>query len=254
MLATEEHIFSCGADKTIAVWSVADALRGVATLVGRLAHHNDVVYSLLLAFGALFSSSADKTVRRYALADRAPTLTWEAHSHSVTCLAASEPLGLLCSGAEDGRVCVWRVGETKAEAAGVLCVRPDAGASVSSALAVYALAVEPTKGEVLFSGGADYRIHMWDLRSRTLLHTLARHTSTVRALCFAPKGDRLCSSGGDFNLCVWALPVDDEVEAEEEEEGEEEEEEEETVVELEEAPPPPPAPDVGGRPPSGADK
>ena len=95
-------------------------MRGVATLVGRLAHHNDVVYSLLLAFGALFSSSADKTVRRYALADRAPTLTWEAHSHSVTCLAASEPLGLLCSGAEDGRVCVWRVGETKAEAAGVL--------------------------------------------------------------------------------------------------------------------------------------
>ena len=217
MLATEEHIFSCGADKTIAVWSVADALRGVATLVGRLAHHNDVVYSLLLAFGALFSSSADKTVRRYALADRAPTLTWEAHSHSVTCLAASEPLGLLCSGAEDGRVCVWRVGETKAEAAGVLCVRPDAGASVSSALAVYALAVEPTKGEVLFSGGADYRIHMWDLRSRTLLHTLARHTSSVRALCFAPKRDRLCSSGGDFNLCVWALPVDDVVEAVEEE-------------------------------------
>ena len=51
VLATEEHIFSCGADKTIAVWSVADALRGVATLVGRLAHHNDVVYSLLLAFG-----------------------------------------------------------------------------------------------------------------------------------------------------------------------------------------------------------
>ena len=48
-------------------------------------------------------------------------------------------------------------------------------------------------------------IAVWDLRTRTLLHTLTGHTSTVRALCFTPKGDKLCSSGGDFTLCVWAL-------------------------------------------------
>ena len=28
---------------------------------------------------------------------------------SCTCLAASEPLGLLCSGAEDGRISLWSV-------------------------------------------------------------------------------------------------------------------------------------------------
>ena len=54
-------------------------------------------------------------------------------------------------------------------------------------------------------GGADYRVHMFDLRERTLLHTLTGHASTVRALCFTPAGDKLCSSGGDFNLLLWRV-------------------------------------------------
>ena len=65
--------------------------------------------------------------------------------------------------------------------------------------------MSPTRGDILFSGGADYRVHMFDLRKRTLLHTLSGHASTVRALCFTPSGDRLCSSGGDFTVCVWAV-------------------------------------------------
>ena len=72
---------------------------------------------------------------------------------------------------------------------------------------VYALAVSPGSGDVLFSGGADYRVHMFDLRKRTLLHTLTGHASTVRALCFTPSGDKLCSSGGDFNLLLWRVPA-----------------------------------------------
>jgi len=204
VLATDEYIYSCSADKTILVWSMADAQRGMATQKGRLTAHTDVVYAVRLAFGSLFSSSADKTIKRYELGTHRLTLSWEAHAHSITCLAATERLELLCSGAEDGRICLWQVGATSASCVGTLSVRPHASRSASSNLAIYALAVSPT-GTVLFSGGADYRVHMFDLKEKTLLHTLTGHASTVRALCFTSAGDKLCSSGGDFNLLVWAL-------------------------------------------------
>lgn len=99
---------------------------------------------------------------------------------------------------------MWDVGKTSASCVGTLSIRPS-GTRTSSNLAVYTLAVSPAEDTVLFSGGADYRVHMFDLRERTLLHTLTGHASTVRALCFTPSGDRLCSSGGDFNLLVWRL-------------------------------------------------
>ena len=126
---------------------------------------------------------ADKTIKRYALDTHRVTISWEAHAHSITCLAAAERLQLLCSGAEDGRICLWHVGATAATCAGTLSVRPHGSRAASSNLAIYALAVSPT-GTVLFSGGADYRVHMFDLTERTLLHTLTGHASTVRALCF----------------------------------------------------------------------
>ena len=65
--ATDEHIYSCSADKSIIIWSMDDAKRGIATQRARLTMHTDVVYALRLAFGSLFSSSADKTIKRYEL-------------------------------------------------------------------------------------------------------------------------------------------------------------------------------------------
>ena len=113
-----------------------------ANQVAQLTHHTDVVYSLLLAGGALFSSSADKTIRRYDTARHAQTLCWEAHHHSITCLAAAERGALLCSGAEDGKICLWRVGPDAAESVGSLSARPEGSAAN---LAVYTLAIEPVQ-------------------------------------------------------------------------------------------------------------
>lgn len=103
VLASEDYIYSCSADKSILVWSMRDAQRGIATQAAKLTGHTDVVYSVELALGALFSCSADKTVKRYDLSTHRQSLSWEAHAHSVTCLAASASMNVLCSGAEDGR-------------------------------------------------------------------------------------------------------------------------------------------------------
>ena len=74
VVATDEHIYSCGADKTIIAWSMPDARRGTSTQLTQLVHHTDVVYALLLAGGDLYSSGADKTIRRYDTTRHVQTL------------------------------------------------------------------------------------------------------------------------------------------------------------------------------------
>ena len=46
---------------------------------------------------------------RYNLRTHEESLSWDAHETSITCLAAAEKLNLLCSGAEDGTICLWEV-------------------------------------------------------------------------------------------------------------------------------------------------
>ena len=79
------------------------------------------------------------------------TLSWEAHNHSITCLAAADRLELLCSGAEDGRICLWEVGADTATCNATFIVRPTH--QHTSNVPIYALAVDPVSGEILFAGG-----------------------------------------------------------------------------------------------------
>ena len=168
--------------------------------------HHDVVYSVKLALGALWSASADRWVRRYDLHTLEETDGWHASSHSVTCLAASEQHNILCSGAEDGQISLWTIPPRGCATLLSRFAQRAPGEEPSShvaQVAIYALAVEPKRGEMLVSGGADHRIYMFELRTRRLLHTLPGHSSSVRALCFTPQA-KLISSGGDCQVFVWS--------------------------------------------------
>ena len=163
-----------------------------------------MVYSVKLALGALWSASADRWVRRYDLHTLEETDGWHASSHSVTCLAASEQLNILCSGAEDGQISLWTIPPRGcATLLSRFAQRGEERSSHVTQVAIYALAVEPKRGEMLVSGGADHRIYMFELRTRRLLHTLPGHSSSVRALCFTPQA-KLISSGGDCQVFVWS--------------------------------------------------
>jgi len=244
VLATDSLIFSASTDGTVAVWDLAAAVAGdEPALLAHMVDHTDKVTALALAFGALFTGSADKLVKRWALPasaggrpmgssslirkadDWSCTLGWRAHDAPVACLAATETLGLLCSGSEDGRLRLWQLVQprdaTSAVSGGALDGRVHATAETEAVLIatlcgsvppkpLRTLCIEPTRGEVLCAGASDGALCVWHLRSHMLLHTLRAHVgNAVRAICFGASGS-LYVAGSDSRVVVWSFSMDEE--------------------------------------------
>ena len=98
--------------------------------------------------------------------------------------APAEAPGLLCSGAEDGRISLWAVSDAGATWP-ARSPRARAARAARRPTSVYALAVSPATGDILLAGGADYRVHMYDLRSRAC----CIRSPAMRAPC-APSASR----------------------------------------------------------------
>jgi WD40 repeat protein/tRNA A-37 threonylcarbamoyl transferase component Bud32 len=67
------------------------------------------------------------------------------------------------------------------------------------------------EGETLIAGGADHRLHCWDIENATYRCALPDHTEPIRALDLSPDGTRALSAGGaetagrDFAVRYWDL-------------------------------------------------
>jgi WD40 repeat protein/serine/threonine protein kinase len=70
--------------------------------------------------------------------------------------------------------------------------------------AVWAVAIS-RDGKRLASGGADKRIHIWDIETHRLRQTLEGHQAGVRSLAFSPDGRQLISGGFNGELRRWDL-------------------------------------------------
>lgn len=72
--------------------------------------------------------------------------------------------------------------------------------------AVHAIACA-ADGQRLASAGADGAVRVWDIGSKTLLHTLNGHDGEVNCVAFLDDGQRLVSGGDDGTLRHWQLPT-----------------------------------------------
>jgi WD40 repeat protein len=104
---------------------------------------------------------------------------------------ASDKLGLVATGHDDGVVRLWDV-------EGQRLVRELAGHQEM----VCALAFS-ADGKRLASSGEDKLIHLWDVEKGTLQGRLVGHTDRVPALAWHPDGQRLYSAGWDTTVRVW---------------------------------------------------
>ncbi|NTV64384.1 MAG: WD40 repeat domain-containing protein, partial [Oscillochloris sp.] len=150
---------------------------------------------------SLVAVSFDQTDHVYlldslSLEQRLPPLVPGRLSRAV---AFSPSEDLLASGSEDYVVRLWdsRSGALQAE------LRVDH--SNSSAARILALAFTPD-GKTLAVAGMEpdaFVIYIWDVASRSKIHTLTGHTDTILTLAFAPDGAFLASSGFDSMLILW---------------------------------------------------
>jgi WD40 repeat protein len=207
LIITAERAFSSSADGTIGVWDLEAAMRGENALISHLVEHSDKVGALALdSSGSLFSGSADRTIKRWDPNGWMCCRSWRAHDAAVTCLAHAPAVEALCSGAEDGRLRLWRFAPADAKAEPILITTLSPAAPLKS---IRTLMVEPSKGLVLCAGASDGTVCMWDLKEHMLLHILRAHIgNAVRAMCFGAS-DQLYVAGSDLRVVVWNVRMDE---------------------------------------------
>lgn len=126
------------------------------------------------------------------------TATFSGHRSAIYALAPGDRPRTFLSAGGDGQVVQWTIDA------------PDAGELVATVDdAVFALHHDPAQG-LLFIGRQDGGLHVIDLQARREMRLLEAHRRGIHALLPLP-GDRLASLGGDGVLCIWSVPVMEQV-------------------------------------------
>lgn len=224
--ATDGHLFSASADKSIRAWDtktrrcvhvLEEHTRPVLSLVVSQRHgklfsgsydcsicvwdlvtfrrikslhgHTDAVRSLAVAGDKLFSGSYDSTLRAYDINTLKPLKVLEGHTGPVRTLSV---LGAhLFSGSYDNTVRVWHT-ETL-EPVHVLEGHTDA---------VRALAASPVPElNYIFSGSDDNSVRVWDANTFKCVSVFEGHDDNVRVLTADSR--YLYSGSWDKTIRVW---------------------------------------------------
>jgi WD40 repeat protein len=160
---------------------------------------------LCLAFGGakgrlLATSGEDKTIHVREAGTGRELLGLRGHTGSVTCLAFSPDGQRLVSAGKDRTIRVWdgaplRSGEGREE-----------GRSFSHHTnEVWSLAVNPTDGRTVVSGGFKTPATVWDAQSGAIVAEVFGQSSVVFCVAWSPDGHRIASAGvegAQFNVKV----------------------------------------------------
>ena len=154
------------------------------------------------------ASIADRTT-----ATRAPARLWRGHKRAVTGVALAEDDRTAYSVSKDGSIFGWDIETEKrtkfprtpeavvdpTQGGGGPQAPPKCGAHVVSCCAV--------SGErnLLVTGGADKRVHVWDTRSMTHITAFAGHRGAITGLGFRHGTGQLFSCAEDRTVKVWSL-------------------------------------------------
>lgn len=188
---------SGGADGSIRLWDAASG-----RLNGLLAAHKDEVTAL--AFDAsgrwLFSGSRDGSIRRCQLGAKQASDIVGRHDDWARDIVLS-PAGILASASKDMSIRLWDIAPPQPNASESAMRRWKAHPGGADALTF------SRDGALLFSGGRDSCLRIWETETGRELAALAEHRRPVLALAMHPAGGLLASGGGDNRVLLWAATL-----------------------------------------------
>ncbi|MBF0566512.1 MAG: protein kinase [Nitrospirae bacterium] len=191
--ASGDYLLSCGADKTIKLWSISQR-QCVRTLKG---HGGVVLTSVIRQDGMVaLSGSADTTVRLWDLSRGKELLVLRGHSAPVRSVALSVDGHLALSGSEDNSLKVWDLSSGR-------CLRTFEGHES----AVTSVALSPD-GRFALSGGADFSIKQWEMTTvyfQGVLGSFEGHSGTVGSLSVSLDAALAFSGSADSRVILWDL-------------------------------------------------
>jgi WD40 repeat protein/serine/threonine protein kinase len=160
---------------------------------------------LCVAFGGpdgrlLATSGEDKTVHVREAATGRELLGLRGHSGVVTCLTSSPDGQRLVSASKDGTIRVWDATPLREDE------RQEARTFSHHTNEIWSLAVRPTDGRMVVSGGFGTPATVWDAQTGDVIAEVPGQKNVVFCVAWAPDGQRIASAGGEgrrFTLKVF---------------------------------------------------
>jgi WD40 repeat protein len=134
-----------------------------------------------------------------------PFLTAFLHGHTgiVDSVAFNPDGSLLAGGSSDGSVWIWSVATRQPVGPPLIGGHSAPDNRVSNTDVLNSVAFSPD-GQLLASGGADQKVRLWNVASRSLvMPPLEGHDDIVDTVAFSHDGKRLASAGWDRTIRLW---------------------------------------------------
>ena len=175
----------------IVLWNTYGQCENYGSLTG----HRGAVLDLQWSRDSrvVFSASADMTLASWDLETGQRIRRHLGHEEVINCLDISKRgQEILVSASDDGSVGIWDPRQR------------DAIEYLETDLPITAVSLAEAGNEI-YSGGIDNMIHIWDLRKKAIVYSMAGHTDTITSLQISPDSQTLLSNSHDSTVRTWDI-------------------------------------------------